>query len=91
MGTTDREQRLRERLIAAFAPRELTIVDESHRHVGHAGAAGGGGHFRIRIVADAFAGLAPVARHRRVYAALGDLMTGEIHALSIDARASDGP
>jgi BolA protein len=89
MSPADRTQRLRERLTAAFAPRELTIVDESHLHVGHAGAAGGGGHFRIRIVADAFAGLPPVARHRRVYEALGDLMTSEVHALSIDARASD--
>lgn len=87
MGPADRERRLRERLTAAFAPRELTIVDESHLHVGHAGAAGGGGHFRIRIVAAAFAGLAPVARHRRIYEALGDLMSGEIHALTIDARA----
>ncbi len=86
MSGTDRERRLRARLTAAFAPRELTIVDESHLHVGHAGAAGDGGHFRIHIVADAFAGLTPVARHRRVYEALGDLMSGEVHALSIDAR-----
>ncbi len=87
MSAIDREQRIRARLAAAFAPHELTIVDESHLHAGHAGAAGGGGHFRIHIVADAFAGLPPVARHRRVYEALGDLMSGEVHALSIDARA----
>jgi BolA protein len=84
-ATEDRDRRLRARLTAAFAPRELTIVDESHLHVGHAGA-GGGGHFRIHIVADAFAGLTPVARHRRIYEALGDLMSNEVHALSIDAR-----
>lgn len=87
MSNPTREQRIRERLVAAFAPRELAIVDESHLHAGHAGAAGGLGHFRISIVADAFAGLTPVARHRRVYAALGEMMRTDIHALAIDARS----
>jgi BolA protein len=80
-----REERLRQRLIAEFRPLELSVEDESHMHAGHAGAAGGAGHFRIRIVAEAFRGKLPVARHRMIYAALGDLMTSEIHALAIDA------
>ena len=84
-----REQRLRERLESAFAPVELSIVDESARHAGHAGAATGLGHFRITIVAAAFSGLSPVMRHRRIYAALGDLMQTDIHALALDARAPD--
>jgi len=54
-------------------------------HAGHAGAAGGLGHFRIRIVAEAFRGVAPIVRHRRVYEAVGDLLETEIHALSIEA------
>ncbi len=56
---SDRAQRLRERLVREFAPLELLIEDESHLHAGHAGAAGGASHFRVRIVAQAFGGLAP--------------------------------
>jgi len=82
-----REQRLRARLEARFAPLELIIEDESHRHAGHAGAAGGHGHFRVRIVAEAFRGLSPLARHREVYAAVGDLMQTDIHALRLEATA----
>lgn len=84
-----REQRvgaIRAALEAALAPVSLEIEDESHRHAGHAGAADRRGHFRVDVVSEAFAGLGPIARHRAVYAALGDLMTTDIHALSIRAR-----
>lgn len=81
-----RIERIRERLVAAFAPVELVIEDESHLHAGHAGAATGRGHFRVKIVATAFAGQSAVARHRAVYAALGELMQTDIHALAISAR-----
>ncbi|HQZ31271.1 MAG TPA: BolA family protein [Arenimonas sp.] len=84
-----REQRpvaIRAALEAALAPVSLEVVDESHKHAGHAGARDGRGHFAVSITSEAFAGLAPLARHRRVYAALGDLMTTDIHALSIHAR-----
>ncbi len=84
-----REQRpaaIRAALEAALAPLALDVVDESHKHAGHAGARDGRGHFAVSITSEAFAGLAPLARHRKVYAALGDLMTTDIHALSIQAR-----
>ena len=81
----ERMRRMRERLEAAFAPATLDVVDDSPRHVGHAGAQGGPGHFTIDIVSDAFAGQAPLARHRAVYAALGEMMSDDIHALSIRA------
>jgi BolA family transcriptional regulator, general stress-responsive regulator len=84
---TDRARRLRERLEREFAPLELVIEDESHLHAGHAGAAGGASHFRVRIVARAFGGLTPVARHRLVYTAVADLIPGEIHALALEALA----
>ena len=84
---SSREQRLRRCLEARFAPTLLIIEDESHLHASHAGAADGHGHFRIAIVAEAFRGLAPVARHRLVYAAVGDLMNTDIHALAIEASA----
>ena len=84
---SERMERMRERLDAALAPQELAIEDESHKHAGHAGARDGRGHFRVHIVSAAFRGQAPLARHRAVYAALGDLMQTDIHALAIDARA----
>jgi len=87
MTPASRTARLRERLQTHFNPVELLIEDESHMHAGHAGAAGGQSHFRVRIVAEAFRGLAPIARHRRVYAAVGDLMQTDIHALAIEASA----
>ena len=84
-----RVERIRERLVAALAPADLAIEDESHRHAGHAGARDGRGHFRVRVVSDAFRGQAPLARHRAVYAALGELMQSDIHALAIDARTPE--
>jgi len=78
-------EQIRERLQNAFAPTELDVLDEGHKHAGHAGE--GKGHFRVRIVSAAFAGQLPLKRHRMVYAALDDLMNHGIHALSIDARS----
>lgn len=85
---SDRITRIREALARELQPTHLVIEDESHRHKGHAGAAEGRGHFRVQIVASAFEGKLPLARHRLVYAALGDMMTTDIHALSIDARTA---
>jgi len=77
---------LRERLTAALAPSRLELVDDSARHAGHAGARPEGEtHFRLTIVADVFAGRSPIERQRLVFAALGDLMQSDIHALSITA------
>ena len=84
-----RIERMRELLTEALAPRHLAISDDSHRHAGHAGARSGQGHFSVDIVSAAFAGKAPLARHRLVYAALDDLMQADIHALSIRARTPD--
>jgi BolA protein len=84
-----RAETIRSRLAAALAPTALDIEDESHRHAGHAGARDGRGHFRVRIVSAAFEGQSPLARHRAVYAALGDLMQTDIHALVIDARTPE--
>ncbi len=83
-----REQRvetIRAALQAAFAPQRLEIRDDSHRHAGHAGAQDGRGHFHVDIVSAAFAGQSSLQRHRAVYAALGELMQTDIHALSTQA------
>ncbi len=89
-----RDQRvpaIRDALQRAFAPTILEVRDDSQRHAGHAGARDGRGHFDVVIVSEAFAGLSPLARHRAVYAALGDLMITDIHALSIQAGTPDAP
>lgn len=89
MPRESRVDAIRAALTAALAPVELDVRDDSARHAGHAGARDGRGHFHVDIVSAAFAGLAPLARHRAVYAALGDLMATDIHALSMRARTPE--
>ena len=85
----ERMRRMRALLEAVFEPDLLEVVDDSHKHIGHAGARDGLGHFSVDIVSPRFAGLLPLARHRAVYAALGQMMVTDIHALSIRARTPD--
>ena len=88
-GSLPRDQRvaaIRTAIAAALAPLSLEVEDESHRHVGHEGARDGRGHFRVDVISQAFVGMSPTARHRAVYAAVGELMATDIHALSIRAR-----
>jgi BolA family transcriptional regulator, general stress-responsive regulator len=86
---SERVAQIRARLEQVFAPEALDIQDDSHRHVGHAGAAGGAGHFSVRIVSRRFAGKKPLERHRMVYDALGALLRNDIHALSITALSPE--
>ncbi|HKQ96699.1 MAG TPA: BolA family protein [Candidatus Polarisedimenticolia bacterium] len=76
-----------ERLRRGLAPTHLAIDDDSARHAGHAGAASGGGHFRVLVVAGVFEGRGRVERHRMVYDLLGDLMPATIHALQLRTLA----
>lgn len=85
----NRIERIRASLEAALRPTLLQIEDDSAQHVGHAGAAGGGGHYRVRIVAEAFMGKPPLQRHRMVYDALGQLMGTAVHAVSIHAQTPE--
>ena len=80
---------IRARLIHAFEPTELEVVDESHKHAGHAGARDGRGHFRVKIVSAKFEGKRQIERHRMIFAALDPLLETDIHALSVRAAASD--
>ncbi|MEO7935788.1 MAG: BolA family protein [Dokdonella sp.] len=80
---------IRARLQEQLSPSELDLIDDSHRHAGHAGARDGRGHFTLRIVSTHFNGMNPLGRHRAIYAALGELMTTDIHALAIDARSPE--
>jgi BolA protein len=79
--------KIRERLEASLSPVEITLEDESALHAGHAGAATGGGHYRLRIVSVKFEGHKLVTRHRLVYDSVHDMMHKEIHALAITALA----
>jgi len=87
----DRRARIEARLREAFAPLALAVEDESHRHRGHAGAAGGAGHFRVKLVSERFRGVARVQRHRLVYDALASEIGPEIHALALELRSPDEP
>ena len=84
-----RVERIRALLVEALDPAAIEVVDDSHKHVGHAGARGGQGHFSVDIVSAAVAGKLPLARHRLVYAALGDMLQTDIHALAIRARTPE--
>lgn len=82
-----RLETIKSRLNATFSPSECQLDDESALHAGHAGAASGGGHFRLRIVSVEFEKQSRIKRHRLVYDCLDDMMHKEIHALAITAIA----
>jgi BolA protein len=84
----NRIEAMRARL-ATLKPVSLEIVDESHKHAGHAGARDGGGHYLLQIVTTEFTGKTTMARHRMIYSALGEMMKREIHALNIQANTPE--
>lgn len=89
MDNAERITEISRLLEVAFTPEAIEIIDESHKHAGHAGAKSGMGHFELMIVAHAFKGQGLLQRHRMIYAALGTLMQTDIHALSISAHSPD--
>jgi len=84
-----RVDRIHALLESAFEPESLNVEDDSHQHAGHEGAKSGLGHFSVSIVSAHFNGMKMLTRHRAVYSALDDMMQTDIHALVIDAVASD--
>jgi BolA protein len=79
---------LARKLTETFAPSRLEVIDDSHRHAGHAGARPGGeSHFQVVIEAAVFEGLSRIERQRRIHAALADDLAGAVHALSVKALA----
>lgn len=83
----DREDRIEARLRETLHPSQMQLINESHLHVGHAGAATGLGHFRLIIESERFANRSMLECHRIVYDALGELMQTDIHALTLQTRA----
>ena len=84
---SDKMARIRARLDETFAPLACELMDDSALHAGHAGAASGGGHYRLRLVSARFEGQNRITRHRLVYDCLRDMMHIDIHAIAIIALA----
>ena len=81
---------IRAKLTERLAPIRLVVLDESHRHAGHAGARPGGEtHFNVTVVSAAFSGLNRVARQRLVYQTLSEELAGGVHALSLTTTTPD--
>lgn len=80
-----RTEQIHQKLTEAFKPQALEVIDESERHIGHAGyQEGGESHFRVVIRAEVFGEMSRLQRHRAVHDALGADLVGQIHALSLD-------
>jgi len=79
---------IHQKLTEAFAPQRLEVIDDSHRHQGHAGhREGGESHFNVLLESQAFTGVSRVARQRQVHAVLAEELAGPVHALSVKALA----
>ena len=85
----NRVERIHQLLSLSLSPVSLTIDDESSLHAGHAGAASGGGHYRIRMISARFEGLGKLGRHRLVYDCLREMMQKDIHALAMTLQTPD--
>ena len=84
------EQTIRTKLTEAFAPSALDVVNDSHRHAGHAGSPGTGtSHFAVKMVSSAFTGKTRLERHRMVNQVLADELSGKIHALAVTALSPE--
>lgn len=87
--SNERIERIEHCIQQALEPTELRIKDQSHLHAGHAGAQSGMGHFDVFVRSNQFEGVRTIKRHQMIYAAVGDMMRTDIHALSIRALAPD--
>lgn len=78
---------IEQKLVAAFAPTMLNVIDESEQHRGHGGwREGGETHFRIVMISDKLSGKSRVAQHRAVHDVLKDELAGPVHALALDVK-----
>lgn len=87
MNNETRTQKIERLLIEALQPTALEVIDDSAAHVGHAGAAGGAGHFTVKITSHAFKNKSLIEQHQLVYQALNTMLPDDIHALSIETTA----
>ncbi len=90
-GALDLRARIEEKLREGLQAEHVEVIDESHLHAEHAGAAAGGSHFHARVASPRFEGLGRVAAQRLVYRVLAEEMEKAIHALSIETYSSWPP
>ncbi|WP_417446774.1 BolA family protein [Kangiella sp.] len=83
MDNSQRLERMQQMIQNTLKPEQLEVIDDSHKHIGHAGAKEGKGHFTVVIKSEALEGKRMLQQHRMVYEALGDMMETDIHALAI--------
>nr|WP_070960931.1 BolA family protein [Hyphomonas sp. Mor2] len=84
----NRSERIHKTLTQAFTPKTLEVIDDSHKHAGHAGARPEGEtHYTVVISAAAFDSLSRVARQRAVMDVLKPEFDSGLHALSIKATS----
>ncbi|WP_026878144.1 BolA family protein [Ignatzschineria larvae DSM 13226] len=83
MNNQAKLDKIKSLLMDSLSPSYLEVIDDSHLHIGHAGARGGGGHFTVKIASPKLEGLTLIKQHRLIYQALDTMMQEEIHALSI--------
>lgn len=86
MNNKERMAEIEKRLRKALRPLNLIVIDDSEKHLGHAGAKDGRGHFTVKVISQAFANTSLAERHRMIYTILDDMMRSDIHALQIDAK-----
>ena len=76
---------IKKKLVEAFEPTRIDVIDESHLHAGHVGARPEGEtHFRIVISSDLLSGKTRIEKQRKIYKVLADELSGPVHALSIE-------
>ncbi|MHC9510081.1 BolA family protein [Kangiella sp. M94] len=83
MDNSQRLERMQQMIQDALNPTQLEVIDDSHKHIGHAGAKEGKGHFTVVIKSEALEGKRMLQQHRMIYEALGGMMETDIHALAI--------
>ena len=84
--TLSRTDQIQQLIQEKLQPSFLEVIDQSQQHIGHAGAQTGKGHFQVNITCDKFANAKTLECHRMIYAALGEMMENDIHALSINIQ-----
>lgn len=85
----NRVDELKHRIRTTLGAELVDVHDDSAQHRGHRGARGGAGHYSVVVVAERFAGMDRVERHRAVYDAVGDMMPSQVHALAVRAYAPE--
>ena len=86
MNNEQRISQIRTLLETQLKPSFLNVIDDNHKHIGHAGAQGGAGHFTVEIASSLFKDKSRIACHKMIYTALNTMIPADIHALKIKLK-----